>query len=84
MLRPDADIIIAIHKAKADMKAMIHLEWIRGHQDKDGDKRKEDQPYQVQTNIELDEDAGMVRLDGQIEHDDPYPGSGAMLIIGNK
>jgi ribonuclease HI len=81
MLAPEADIILACRQIQKDIQNH-RLLWIKGHQDRN--KPKEDQPQDVQMNIELDEAANASRQSGNVTREEPYRGSGAMLIIDDE
>lgn len=81
-LSAEADILMAIHHQRQQSSAKLILKWIKAHQD--DNKRKEELPDEAQLNVEMDEQSKDERENGTIQHLQPYPGSGAMLIIDSE
>ncbi|KAL7533446.1 hypothetical protein ACHAXR_008970 [Thalassiosira sp. AJA248-18] len=82
MLSPEADIILAQHHITKNNPNDIDLQWIKGHHD--DDKAQTDLSDEAQLNVEMDDLSKHERVHGTITHHDPYPGTGAMLIINGQ
>ena len=81
MLAPEADIILASHKLRNDRKKRTNIAWLRSHQD-DHKSRDECDPN-AQMNVDMDDESKKARVDDDITYDQPLPGSGALLTIGD-
>ena len=78
-LLPEADIVMAIQHQRRRSHAKTNLRWIKAHQD-DGRPRAE-LCDAAQLNVRMDDRSKNERTNGNIFAPEPYPGSGAMLII---
>ena len=63
----------------ANASHKVTWEWVKGHQDDDKEYDKLDD--EAKLNVDMDTACKDERVHGAIHKPDPYPGSGAMLII---
>jgi hypothetical protein len=82
MLDPEADLILAIKHQRDKSTRPSEPEWVKGHTDKNIPYEK--LPHQNQVNVDVDHSSGNERKSGQVVNDEPYEGSGAMLILNGK
>jgi hypothetical protein len=82
MLDPEADLILAIKHERDKSTRPSEPGWVKGHTDKTTPYNK--LPHQNQVNIDVDHSSGNERKHGTIVNEEPYDGSGAMLILDGK
>jgi hypothetical protein len=82
MLDPEADLILAIKHERDKSTRPSEPEWVKGHTDKTTPYNK--LPHQNQVNIDVDHSSGNERKHGTIVNEEPFDGSGAMLILDGK
>ena len=79
MLIPEATIVLVIHHIQENMPTEVNLECIRSQQN--NDCPMEEHPPKVQMNVKLNKGTNRLCLYDPVTHHEPYPRSGAVLII---
>jgi hypothetical protein len=82
MLDPEADLILAIKYQRDKSTRPSAPEWVKGHTDQKTPYEK--LPHHNQVNVDVDHSSGHERKHWSLVQEEPYDGSGAMLIINDR